>query len=96
MLTWTIKSYNYIEAAEKLTEHFEFYVSKNEQEKYYWLRIYNYRRIFSDYIEADNLDEACKKADKRITEFLKEEIETLNLLEREWGEINGEAGSVDR
>ena len=80
MNNWRITSRNYVQSAEKMTKHFEFYVSKNEQEKYYWIRIYNYRRIFSDYIEASNLNEACEKADKRITEFLKEEIEILNLL----------------
>lgn len=94
MLIWKIKSTKYTEAAELLTKHFEFYISKNEHEKYYWFRIYNYRRILSDYIEADNLDEACKKANKRITDFLKEEIETLNLLEKEWSELNAQTGSV--
>lgn len=94
MLIWKIKSTKYSEAAELLTKHFEFYVSKNEHEKYYWLRIYNYRRIFSDYIEASSIEEACEKANKRITEFLKEEIEVLNLLGKEWSELNAQTGSV--
>lgn len=87
MFNWKITSRNYTESAEKQTKHFEFYISKNEQEKYYWLRIYNYRRIFSDYISASNINEACEKAEKRIAEFLKEEIETLNLLKQEWSEM---------
>ena len=94
MDNWKITSRNYVQSAELLTKHFEFYVSKNEHEKYYWLRIYNYRRIFSDYIEASSIKEACEKANKRITEFLKEEIEILNLLEEEWSELNAQAGSV--
>lgn len=87
MFNWKITSRNYTESAEKQTKHFEFYISKNEQEKYYWLRIYNHRRVFSDYISASNINEACEKAGKRIAEFLKEEIETLNLLKQEWSEM---------
>lgn len=87
MIAWKVTSKGYVQSAEKQTEHFEIYISKNEQETFFWLRIYQNRRIFSDYISASNINEACEKAEKRIAEFLKEEIETLNLLKQEWSEM---------
>lgn len=83
MLTWKITSKGYIQSAEKQTEHFEIYISKNEQETFFWLRIYQNRRIFSDYITASDIDEACLIADEKIVQFIKEEIEIVNLLKKE-------------
>ena len=46
---WKITSQGYVNSAEKQTEHFEIYISKNEQETFFWLRIYQNYRIFSEY-----------------------------------------------
>lgn len=85
MTAWKVTSKGYVQSAEKQTEHFEIYISKNEQETFFWLRIYQNRRIFSDYITASDIDEACLIADEKIVQFIKEEIEIVNLLKKELG-----------
>ena len=85
MSEWKITSREYVQSAEKQTEHFEIYINKNEWETLFWLRIYHNRRIFRDYITASNINEACLIADEKISQFIKEEIETINLLKKELG-----------
>ena len=85
MSEWKITSRGYVNSAEKQTEHFEIYISKNEQETFFWLRIYQSYRIFSEYINAANINEACALADEKIASYIEEQIKLMNLLKKELG-----------
>lgn len=85
MNKWKIISRGYVLAAEKQTEHFEIYISKNEQETFFWLRIYQNYRIFSEYINAADINEACTLADEKIASYIEEQIRLMNLLKKELG-----------
>lgn len=85
MNKWKIISRGYVLAAEKQTEHFEVYISKNEQETFFWLRIYQNYRILSEYISAADINEACALADAKIASYIEEQIKLMNLLKKELG-----------
>jgi hypothetical protein len=94
---WKHTSREYAHSAEKITENFDIYVSKNENETFYWLRIYeDWTKIFSEYFIADNLEDACKKADERIAQYIEKSINALNQLKKELSELEENSLSVDR
>lgn len=96
-MSWKHTSREYVHSAQKITKNFDIYVSKNENETFYWLRIYeDWAKIFSEYFIANSLEDACKKADEIIAQYIEKSINALNQLKKELSELEEDSLSVDR